>query len=294
MTSLPSRRTFLLAAAALPLALTGQASAADASEASPSPRFAALERTFGGRLGVFAENTGNGAQLRYRADERFPFCSTFKVILAGAVLARSVQAPDLLQRRIRYTQEELAHYSPISAKHLGAGMTVAELCAAALQYSDNTAANLLIKLVGGPPAVTAYGRSIGNASFRLDRRETELNSALPGDLRDTATPASMAHSLQALALGPALPPPQRKQLNDWLLGNTTGAKRIRAAIPAGWQVGDKTGSGDYGTANDIALLRPPRRRPIVVAVYHTQDDAAAKWNDEVIAAAARIVVEDFG
>ena len=294
MTHLPPRRAFLLAAAALPLAMAGQASTADGHETSPSSSFAALERTVGGRLGVFAENTGNGAQLCYRADERFPFCSTFKVILAGAVLARSVQAPDLLQRRIRYTREKLAHYSPISAKHLGAGMTVAELCAAALQYSDNTAANLLIKLVGGPSAVTAYARSIGNTAFRLDRWETELNSALPGDLRDTATPAAMAHSLQTLVLGPALPPPQRKQLNDWLLGNTTGTKRIRAAAPAGWQVGDKTGSGDYGTANDIALLWPPRRPPIVVAIYYTQDDAAATWNDDVIAAAARIVVGAFG
>ncbi len=293
MTNLPPRRAFLLAAAALPLAMAGQASAADDRETSPSRSFAALERTFGGRLGVYAENTGNGAKLRYRADERFPFCSTFKVILAGAVLARSVQAPDLLRRRIRYTRQELAHYSPISEKHLGAGMTVAELCAAALQYSDNTAANLLIKLVGGPAAVTAYARSIGNTAFRLDRRETELNSALPGDLRDTATPAAMARSLQMLALGPALPSPQRKLLNDWLLGNTTGAKRIRAAALAGWQVGDKTGSGDYGTANDIALLWPPQRPPIVVAVYSTQDDAGAKWNDDVIAAAARIVVEAF-
>lgn len=288
------RRTFLLTIATVPFALGVPTKAAEsAGAASPQARLAMLERTSGGRLGVCAVNTANGAQIRHRAGERFPFCSTFKVILAGAILARSVQSENLLQQRIHYTRDDLVCYSPVSEKHLSDGMTVSELCAAALQYSDNTSANLLMKILGGPPAVTTYARSIGNSEFRLDRWETELNASIPGDPRDTATPDAMAASLRALALGDALPPARRKLLNKWLCGNTTGAKRIRAATPAGWQVGDKTGSGDYGTTNDIAVLWPPERKPIVLAIYYTRDEPGAKWHTEVIVAAARIVVESF-
>ena len=172
-------------------------------------------------------------------------------------------------------------------------MTISKLCAAALQYSDNTSANLLMKVLGGPSAVTAYARSIGNAEFRLDRWETELNTCIPSDLRDTATPAAMAHSLRLLTLGEVLPPVKTKQLNAWLQGNTTGAKRIRAALPTGWQIGDKTGSGDYGTTNDIAVLWSPKRVPIVLAIYYTQKVPDARWRDDVIESAARIVLDIF-
>lgn len=295
MSHFSSRRTLLLAAASAPVAWTLPTWASDgAQRTSAESLLAALESTSGGRLGVSALNTANGAQINYRSDERFPFCSTFKVILAGAALARSTKVAGLLQQRIHYVLSDLVNYSPISRNHVADGMTVAELCAAAIQYSDNTSANLLTKLLGGPAAVTAYARSIGNSEFRLDRWETELNTALPGDVRDTATPASMAHSLQALALGDALPLAQREQLQDWMRGNTTGAKRIRAGVPAGWQVGDKTGSGDYGTANDIAVLWPPGRAPIILAVYLTQREADGKWRDDVIAAAARLVVGALG
>ena len=132
------------------------------------------------------------------------------------------------------------------------------------------------------------------ASFRLDRWETWLNSAIPGDPRDTATPATMGRSLEALALGTALQKPQREQLNQWMIGNTTGAKRIRAGVPATWPVGDKTGSGDYGTANDIAVIYPMGRKPIVLAIYSTHQNADAKWSDEIIAAATRVVVKSLG
>lgn len=289
------RRTFLLTAATIPLSLAATAMAAEgATSTSPQARLALLERSSGGRLGVHAVNTASGAQIGHRADERFPLCSTFKLMLAAAVLARSAEGDSLLQQRIRYAQSDLVAHSPISAKHLGDGMTVSELCAATLQYSDNAAANLLMKLLGGPVAVTAYARSIGNGEFRLDRWETELNTAIPGDLRDTVTPAAIALSLRLLTLEDALPPSPRNQLNEWLRGNTTGARRIRAAIPDGWHVGDKTGSGDYGTTNDIAVLWPPERKPIVLAIYYTQDKPDATWRDDVLAAAARIVVEEFG
>jgi len=291
MTHSPNRRALLLAAAALPFA---PATTAWATEASNAPQNAALlatlEKNSGGRLGVTALDTANGTLIRYRADERFPFCSTSKVMVAAAILQRSTRQTGLMRKRIHYAKSDLVHYSPISEKHVADGMTVAELCAAAIQYSDNSSANLLMKILVGPPAVTAFARSIGDKEFRLDRWETELNSAIPGDRRDTTTPAAMANSLRSLMLGDILAIPQRKQLQDWLRGNTTGANRIRAGVPADWQVGDKTGTGDYGTANDIAVLWPPARKPIVLTIYHTQLQTDAKPRDDVIAAATRIVV----
>nr|WP_295618671.1 class A beta-lactamase [Chamaesiphon sp. GL140_3_metabinner_50] len=182
-------------------------------------------------------------------------------------------------------------YSPITKQHIEDGMTVAALCAAAIGYSDNTAANLLMKIIGGPEAVTTFARSIGDRQFRLDRWETALNSAIPGDLRDTSTPNAMGLSLQRLAVGDALEPHLQLQLRVWLQGNTTGSARIRAGVPTDWQVGDKTGTGDYGTANDLGLLWPPHRAPVVVAIYTTQGEKDAKARNDVIASAARIVVD---
>lgn len=285
----PSRRTLLFAALSAPFALALTARAND----NPHALFETLERNAGGRLGVCARDTATGRQIHYRADERFPLCSTFKAVLAGAILARSTQVTGLLQQRVHYARSDFVTYSPITEKHLADGMTVADLCAAAIQYSDNTAANLLMKLLGGPSAVTAFMRSIGDNAFRLDRWETELNSALPADPRDTTTPAAMAQSLQTLVLGDSLPLPQREQLRAWLRGNTTGAKRIRAGVPGDWQVGDKTGTGDYGTTNDVAVIWPAAREPIVLAVYYTQQTADAKPRDDVIAAATRIVVDSL-
>lgn len=288
------RRTLLLAAATAPLVLSVNACASrQAADVSPATSFDALERASGGRLGVCAIDTANGRRAQHRADERFPFCSTFKAMLAAAVLARSVERPALLQQRVTYRQDDLVRYSPVTERHVGTGMTVAGLCAAAVQYSDNSAANLLLKLIGGPSAVTAYARAIGDDTFRLDRWETELNTALPGDLRDTTTPAAMAASLRVLALGEALPAAQRAQWIEWLRGNKVGDKRIRAGVPAGWRVGDKTGTGDYGTTNDVGVVWPPSRAPIVLAVYYTQTRADAQAKDDVIEAAARIAVSAF-
>ena len=288
------RRTMLLAAATAPLVLSVNACASrQAADVSPATSFDALERAAGGRLGVCAIDTANGRRAQHRADERFRFCSTFKAMLAAAVLARSVERPALLQQRVTYRQDDLVRYSPVTERHVGTGMTVAGLCAAAVQYSDNSAANLLLKLIGGPSAVTAYARAIGDDTFRLDRWETELNTALPVDLRDTTTPAAMAASLRVLALGEALPAAQRAQWIEWLRGNKVGDKRIRAGVPAGWRVGDKTGTGDYGTTNDVGVVWPPSRAPIVLAVYYTQTRADAQAKDDVIEAAARIAVSAF-
>ena len=290
-----NRRIFLLAAMSVPIATvwTSWATKGDAAF-SAQAQLARLERTLAGRLGVFALNTANGAQLSYRANEPFPLCSTFKVLLTSAILQRSTQIDGLMHQRIKYQQSDLVTYSPITEQYIEDGMTVAALCTAAMQYSDNTASNLLMKILGGPGAVTAFARSIGDRQFRLDRWETALNSSIPGDRRDTSTPNAMGLSLQRLALRDALEPHLQVQLQAWLRGNTTGSARIRAGVPAAWEVGDKTGTGDYGTANDVAMLWSPQRAPVVVAIYTTQAKKDAKARNDIVAAAARIVVDWLG
>ncbi|AOJ04532.1 class A beta-lactamase [Burkholderia mayonis] len=291
----PLRRSLLAAAVSAPLIgacapLRGNPNGVAAAER----QLGELESSFDGRLGFVALDTATGACIAHRADERFPFCSTFKTMLSAAILARSAGDATLLRRRIPYEKRDLVSYSPITEKHVGEGMTVAELCAATLQYSDNTAANLLIALLGGPQAVTAYARSIGDTMFRLDRRETELNTAIPGDERDTTTPAAMAASVRRLLVGDALGVAQRAQLDTWMLGNTTGGARIRAGVPADWRVADKTGTGDYGTGNDIGVAYPPNRAPIVIVIYTTMRDKNAQARNDVLASAARIAARTFG
>lgn len=285
------RRRLLLRAAALPLLAGCQSIAPTPRDTAALARLQTLEQTFDGRLGLCAIDTGSGRSLVWRAAERFPLCSTFKAVLAAAVLAESSRSPGLLQRRIRYTRQDLVTYSPVTQAHAGDGMTVGELCAAAVQHSDNTAGNLLLQLVGGPAGLTAYARSTGDTAFRLDRWETALNSALPGDERDTTTPAAMSATLKRLALDGALTAPQRAQLQDWLLGNTTGDARIRAGVPSGWRVGDKTGTGDYGSTNDIAVLWPPQRAPVALAIYLTGTAPDARPRNDIVAQAARIVAD---
>ena len=292
------RRSLLLAIASAPLVnscgVFPAAQAAQSLQAAGEARFRALEASLDGRLGVFALDTGSGMQLAWRADERFPMCSTFKAVLAGAILARSAHDDGLLARRIRYAASDLVSYSPVTEKHAGAGMPVAELCAAAVQYSDNTAANLLLAIVGGPAGLTEHARAAGDDSFRLDRWETELNSAIPGDARDTTTPEAMTRHMSRIALGAQLPAPQRQTLQGWLRGNTTGDTRIRAGVPAGWVVGDKTGTGSYGTANDTAILWPPQREPIVLTIFTTRRAKDAEARNDILASAARVVVEALG
>lgn len=289
-----NRRTILLTMAALPFAVAHAASAQQASDAASSlarKKLRALEQSFDGQLGLFAINTANGKSLGLRESERFPLCSTFKMMLAAAVLDKSRQSAGLLEQGITYTEKDLLDYSPVTEQHLADGMTVRQLCAATVNLSDNAAANLLMKLLGGPAAVTAFARSIGDHSFRLDRWEPDLNSAIPGDLRDTTTPEAMALSLQRLTLGDALPKAEREQLQTWLRASTTGASRIKAGLPADWQSGDKTGTGAYGTAHDIAVIWPPNRAPVVLAIYTKQHKKNANGRSDIVAAAAKIVSE---
>lgn len=292
MTRFTTRRSVLLALAAAPMA--GMAEILDkppaATVLSPAAQLARLESEAKGRLGVAAINTADGRILSHRGDERFPLCSSFKAILAAAILQHE---PSLLDRRIRYTAADLVSHSPVTQQNLADGMTVAELCAATIQTSDNAAANLLMKQIRGPAGVTAYARSIGDKVFRLDRWETELNSAIPGDPRDTTTPLAMMKSLQSVTLGPALTVDKRKLMTQWLVGTTTGDTRIRAGVPYDWQVGDKTGTGAYGTTIDIGVVWPTGKAPVVMALYFTQPGQGDKANSEIIAAAARVVVEAF-
>jgi len=288
------RRTLLLAASVLPLASACTAGFAKTSSSSSSSsaesQLAELERASGGRLGVTGFDTGTGARIQHRAHERFPMCSTFKLMLAAAVLERSAKEPDLLARQLSYGRSDLIANSPITEKHVATGMRVAELCAATIQYSDNAAANVLLRLLGGPGEVTAFSRRIGDQVFRLDRTEPELNTSIPGDMRDTSTPSAMSDSVQRLVLGDALGAPQRDLLKTWLLGNTTSKERFMAGVPAGWKVGDKTGAGSYGSNNDVGVLWPPAGAPLVLSVYLTFSQKDAKTRNDVVAAATRIAV----
>ncbi|BCF89358.1 hypothetical protein PPGU16_24250 [Paraburkholderia largidicola] len=221
-------------------------------------------------------------------------CSTFKLLVVALVLKRSMAERGLLDERVRYGDADLVANSPVTKRHVGEGMTIGELSAAALQHSDNTAANLLLTAVGGPEVLNQFAVSIGDEWFDLLRGEPEVNASVPGDMRDTTTPRAMMLDVQKLLLADdVLGPQQREQLKAWMLGNATGAARIRAAVPgSGWLVADKTGSGDYGTANDVAVVYPPSAAPFVVAVYFTGVMPKQTLpQDEVVVEAARIVFD---
>jgi beta-lactamase class A len=259
---------------------------------SPSQQLSEIEAQLGGRLGVAALDTGTGRKIARRADERFPMCSTFKVLAVGAVLHRVDQQQDQLSRFVTYSKADLLDYAPVTTAHVEeGGLTLGALCAAALQESDNTAANLLLKSINGPPGMTRYARSLGDSKTRLDRMEPDLNSAIQGDERDTTTPAAMLADLRALLLGEALSPKSRAALNAWLIGNKTGSELIRAGVPDDWQIGDKTGRGAHGATNDIAILRPPGKAPILLVIYSVGCQGSPATRNAAIAKAARVVAE---
>ncbi len=248
-----------------------------------------VESRVGGRLGVAVLDTGSGRRALHRGEERFALCSTFKLLLAAQALHRVDRGVERLEHRIAYTQADLVEYSPVTGEHAqGEGMTVAELCEAAMVLSDNTAANLLLARQGGPEALTAWVRSLGDRHTRLDRNEPGLNDVPPGDVRDTTTPLAMLHTLQAVALGEALSPAARERLQGWMLGNRTGDKRLRAGMPQGWRIGEKTGTGQRGTSNDIGVFWPPGRAPVVLACYLTGSPGTGAQRDAAIAEVGRL------
>ena len=281
-------KTVLLGASALVLR-PRLAIASNADDATA--KLAALERQHGGRLGVSILDTGNGHRMAHRGDERFLMCSTFKLMAVATVLARVDRGSEKLDRRIVFGKDVVLSYAPITSHRVGApGMSVAELCQAAITVSDNTAANLLLTSLGGPAAVTAFVRSLGDPLTRLDRTEPDLNIASPGDIRDTTTPNAMLATMQKVLLGNALADSSREQLLAWLRACSTGADKLRAGVPAGWTVGDKTGSGAQNETNDIGILYPPQRKPLLVTVYYRPADASvdAATRNAAIAAVGHI------
>ncbi len=270
--------------------LSSSASTLVSAVADPAP-LRDLEERYDIRLGVYAVNVHTGRTLSYREDESFPVMSTFKTYAAAALLRLHPLEEDFFGTVVRYTENDLVVDSPVTSERVATGMTVAELCEAAITRSDNTAGNLLLRLLGGPEAITAFARDIGDTRTRLDRREPELNSAVPGDNRDTTTPAAIGEGYRALVLGDVLPEPERAQLKKWLLANTTGGERIWAGLPAGWTIADKTGSGDFGSANDVAITWTPDGTPIVIAVLTTKEVDGAEYENAALAAAAKVAAE---
>ncbi|QCR45208.1 class A beta-lactamase [Curtobacterium sp. SGAir0471] len=263
------------------------------ADAATSRAFAALEEQYGARVGVVAINTADGSSLGYRADERFAFASTNKAFIAAAVLDAS--SADDLDDVVHYDRSDLLSYAPVTSLHVDEGMTVRALVDAALRQSDNTAANLLVERLGGVGGVSRFLRGIGDDVTRVDRVEPDLNTAVPGDPRDTTTPAQSATDLRAVLLGDALDPDDRALLRSAMAGTTTGDGTIRAGVPDGWSVADKTGTASYGVRNDIAVVEPPGRDPIVLVVFTTRDGAGAddESSDALVAAATRVAVQSI-
>ncbi|GHH30437.1 class A beta-lactamase [Lentzea cavernae] len=247
-----------------------------------------LEKKFGARLGVYAMSD-NGSTIEHRADERFAFCSTFKGLVTAAVLHRNPMAR--LDTVVTYTDADLMKSSTITRQNVRTGMKLRDLCDAAVRHSDGTAGNLLLANVGGPAELTRYLRELGDTETRMDRIEPDLTSAVPGDPRDTATPRSLGTDYRRLVLGDALEPEKRDFLRDLLERSVTGAKRVRAGVPQGSRVASKTGTGSYGTVNDIAVVWPPTGGPLLIAVMSSKASADAEYDEALVAEAAAYVVK---
>ncbi|WP_336054506.1 class A beta-lactamase [Streptomyces sp. CA2R101] len=279
----------LLAAGLLASATPPAAAAPPRTTADPHETLRRLEHEHRARVGAFAHNLATGARVAYRAHTRVPLCSVFKTLAVGAVLRDLDHNGETLARRIHYTRADLVDNSPVTGAHLATGMTIADLCAAALQRSDNTAANLLLRELGGPAAVTAFARSLGDRTTRLDRWETELNSAEPGRKTDTTSPAAIAHTYTRLLVGDALTSADRARLTAWMKANETSTDRFRAALSEDWALADKTGTGSYGTGNDVGVAWTPDGTPVVLAVLTGKPEQAASADDALIADVTKVL-----
>lgn len=289
-----NRRQLLVGSALIypAVAFGSPAKAAAAAGNDVDAQLSELEKRTGGRLGVSVLDMETDISFGCREDERFAMCSSFKTLAAGFILARADQGAEKLDRRIVVAQKDIIAHSPVTEKHIGGeGMTIADLCAATMTTSDNAAANLLLESFGGPQALTAWLRTIGDETTRLDRNEPTLNEARKDDPRDTTTPAAMLETLGLLAFGPALTEPSRKLLIEWMVANTTGDQRIRAGLPKGWRVGDKTGTNSTGSASDIAIVWPEGRGPLLVAVYIAEATAPLAELNTVFADVGRMAAE---
>ncbi|MFI6543867.1 class A beta-lactamase [Streptomyces prunicolor] len=290
-TGAATRRTLLTAGAATAATFLAGASSAQASDSTGSTaRLRALEEQHSARVGVFAHHLGTKKTVVHRADELFPMCSVFKTLAAAAVLRDLDRHGEVLYKVVHYTEADLVDGSDQTRAHLADGMTVEQLADVAIRFSDNGAGNLILRELGGPTAVTRFARSLGDRVTRLDRWETELNSAEPDRITDTTSPRAIAGLYGKLVLGDALRRPDRDRLTAWLLNNTTSAARFRAGLPASWTIADKTGSGDYGTANDVGIAWTEAGDPVVLAVLTTKPTLPdAPYDNQLVADTAELV-----
>ncbi|HMN46389.1 MAG TPA: class A beta-lactamase [Povalibacter sp.] len=281
------RRSLLLG-----LLATRFASAAGSTNEALRERLAELEAEAGGRLGVCALDPVSGRSIGLREHERFAMCSTFKLLLAAAVLRRVDRSQLHLYRKVTFDAGDMVSHAPVTAAKLSTGwLSIGELCAAAVKLSDNPAANLLLEQIGGPAGLTADLRSMGDTITRLDRNELALNSNLRGDERDTTTPHAMAHTAARVLAGDILSAGSRQMLVEWTKASPTGARRIRAGLPSGWTAGDKTGTGANGAVNDVAIVWPPGRGPLILAIYMSESPRPVAELEPVHARVAGLVAE---
>lgn len=252
-----------------------------------------LERKHNVVIGLSAVDVASGRWLAHRAEERFAMCSTFKAYAAAAILQRSERGELAMTDTVTVEQADIITHSPVTGPRVGTAMTLAELCQAVLRVSDNAAANLLLRVLGGPPAITEFARSVGDEQSRLDRWETELNSAVPGDLRDTTTPLAVGIGYRNLLTGDALSPAGRRQLEDWMRANETSS--MRAGLPEGWASADKTGSGDYGSTNDVGVAYAPDGQRLLLSIMtrSAADDPAAPNQRPLIGELAAFAVAEL-
>ena len=261
----------------------------------PPPALAAYERETGGRIGLYAENFATGAKIAWRADERFVICSTFKASLAAFVLARVDRGEDRLDAMVSYGSKDLLEYAPAAKQNLANGaMSVADMCKAIVELSDNTCANLLLARAGGPAALTAFWRGAGDTVSRLDYNEPELNRSPPGDPNDTTTPAAMAGNVRRLLLGEVLSQASREHLTGWMINCKTGDNRLRGGLPKGWKIGDKTGNNGKDAAGDIAMAWPASGGPVVVCAYTQGGSPKPEQFTAVFAEIGRMVGSKLG
>ncbi|RTY59052.1 class A beta-lactamase [Pantoea sp. YU22] len=242
------------------------------------------EQALKARIGIAVIDTATGSVTRYRGDERFPLNSTHKALLCGALLSQQDKGRLMLSERTQFDRAALVTWSPVTEKSVApATMSWQQLCHAAIAYSDNTAANLIAKKLGGQAAVTRFFADLGDKVTRLDRFEPELNSAIPGDMRDTTTPVAVSETLQKLTLGEALKPASRAQLVQWMRDDRVAGALLRSVLPAGWSIADKTGAGEYGSRSIISVVWPENGKPLIVAIYVTQTEATLAQSNAAIA-----------
>lgn len=245
--------------------------------------FAGIEKGIGGRLGIAMYDTGTGLRAARNGDERFPMCSTYKLLAVAAVLKRVDDGEETLSRKIPVPASAILKYAPVTEKHAGGSMTLSDLCAAAMVWSDNTAANLILENLGGPEAATAFVRTLGDTVTRIDRMEPQANSFEPGEIKDTTTPNAMLGALDRLFVADALTPLSKDRLTEWFVASETGKDRLRAGFPLTWRVGDRTGTGPMGTSNDVAIAWPAGGDPILIAAYLTGSKADGDARDAALA-----------